>query len=344
VVRSGLVEGTHFGSAVVVDAQGKIEWSIGDVASAMFPRSSNKLMQSLAMVRNGLPLKDELLALSSASHSGEDFHLAGVQDILNAANLDTSALQCPADWPLDEIEKDTLLAAGLGKSSIYMNCSGKHSAMLFTCVLNGWDTDNYLETFHPLQLACQAAIEDVTGEKVEHIGVDGCGAPLMSTSLTGLARAFSKFAGPSADAEQKKRKQEQAQKAAQDKADEVSAETLRKENLQRMQGMAGASGGSNATGSALKSSGPSASYAGRLVGRIKPNITYPGEAIGNPRAEVEVKVNPDGTILSRRIVQSSGNKAWDDAVLRAIDKTEVFPRDSDGRVPPLMVLGFRPLD
>ena len=204
VVRSGVVEGTHFGSAVVVDAQGKVEWSIGDVSSAMFPRSSNKLMQSLAMVRNGLPLKDELLALSSASHSGEDFHLAGVQDILNAANLDISALQCPADWPLDEVERDTLLAAGLGKSSIYMNCSGKHSAMLFTCVLNGWDTDSYLETSHPLQVACQQAIEDVTGEKVEHVGVDGCGAPLMSTSLTGLARAFSKFAGPTADAEQKK--------------------------------------------------------------------------------------------------------------------------------------------
>ena len=204
VVRSGVVEGTHFGSAVVVDAQGKVEWSIGDVSSAMFPRSSNKLMQSLAMVRNGLPLKDELLALSSASHSGEDFHLAGVQDILNAANLDTSALQCPSDWPLDEVERDTLLAAGLGKSSIYMNCSGKHSAMLFTCVLNGWDTDNYLEVSHSLQVACQKAIEDVTGEKVEHIGVDGCGAPLMSTSLTGLARAFSKFAGPTADAEQKK--------------------------------------------------------------------------------------------------------------------------------------------
>jgi L-asparaginase II len=203
-VRSGVVEGTHFGSAVVVDAQGKVEWSIGDVSSAMFPRSSNKLMQSLAMVRNGLPLKDELLALSSASHSGEDFHLAGVQDILNAANLDTSALQCPSDWPLDEVERDTLLAAGLGKSSIYMNCSGKHSAMLFTCVLNGWDTDNYLEVSHSLQVACQKAIEDVTGEKVEHIGVDGCGAPLMSTSLTGLARAFSKFAGPTADAEQKK--------------------------------------------------------------------------------------------------------------------------------------------
>jgi len=204
VVRSGLVEGAHFGSAVVVDAQGKVEWSVGDVSTAMFPRSSSKLMQGLAMVRNGLPLKDELLALACASHSGEDFHLAGVQDILNAANLDTSALQCPADWPLDEIERDTLLAAGLGKSSSYMNCSGKHSAMLFTCVLNGWDTDTYLKATHPLQLACKETIEEITGEKVKHIGVDGCGAPLMSTTLVGLARAFSKFAGPTADAEQKK--------------------------------------------------------------------------------------------------------------------------------------------
>ena len=203
VVRSGLVEGAHFGSAVVVDAHGKVEWSIGEVSTAMFPRSSNKLMQGLAMVRNGLPLKNELLALACASHSGEDFHLSGVQDILNAANLDTSTLQCPPDWPLDEIERDTLLAAGLGKSSLYMNCSGKHSAMLLTCVLNGWDTDNYLNPTHPLQEACKEAIEDVTGEVVEHIGVDGCGAPLMSTSLTGLARAFSKFAGPGADSEQK---------------------------------------------------------------------------------------------------------------------------------------------
>ena len=204
VVRSGLVEGAHFGSAVVVDAQGKVEWSIGDVTSAMFPRSSNKLMQGLAMVRNGLPLKDELLALSCASHSGEEFHLAGVQDILNAANLDTSALQCPPDWPLDEVERDTFLAEGIGKAPLYMNCSGKHSAMLFTSVLNGWDTDTYLKPNHSIQEACRETIESVTGEKVQHIGVDGCGAPLMSMSLTGLARSFSQFAGPSADADQKK--------------------------------------------------------------------------------------------------------------------------------------------
>jgi colicin import membrane protein len=153
-----------------------------------------------------------------------------------------------------------------------------------------------------------------------------------------------KKAAEKAKADEKKRQQEQAQQEAQDKADEAMAEALRKEQMQRTQGLAGASGGPNATGTALKSSGPSASYAGRLVGRIKPNITYPGEVIGNPRAEVEVRVAPDGTITSRRIVQSSGNKAWDDAVLRAIDKTEILPKDTDGRVPPFIVLGFRPLD
>lgn len=147
-----------------------------------------------------------------------------------------------------------------------------------------------------------------------------------------------------AQEEKERDKKKAAEKAKADKADAARADAMRQENLKRMQGMAGASGGENATGTALKSSGPSASYAGRLVGRIKPNITYPGDVVGNPRAEVEVKVSPDGTILSRRIVQTSGNKAWDDAVLRAIDKTEVFPKDSDGRVPPVIVLGFRPLD
>ena len=149
------------------------------------------------------------------------------------------------------------------------------------------------------------------------------------------------------DKEREKKKLEADKRKAdeaQAKVEAARTDALRRENLKRMQGLAGASGGENATGTALKSSGPSASYAGRLVARIKPNITYPGDVLGNPRTEIEVKVAADGTILSRRIVQSSGNKAWDDAVLRAIDKTEVLPRDTDGRVPPLLVLGFRPLD
>ena len=147
-----------------------------------------------------------------------------------------------------------------------------------------------------------------------------------------------------AQEEKDRDKKKAAEKTKTEKADAARADAMRQENLKRMQGMAGASRGENATGTALKSSGPSASYAGRLVGRIKPNITYPGDVVGNPRAEVEVKVSPDGNIQSRRIVQTSGNKAWDDAVLRAIDKTEILPKDTDGRVPPVIVLGFRPID
>ncbi len=203
VVRSGFVEGNHYGSAVVTDVDGSVLWSIGDVESQMFPRSSNKLMQGLAMVRAGLPLKDELLALACASHSGESFHLEGVRAILNAANMDVDRLQCPMDYPLDDVERDTALAAGIDKQRIFMNCSGKHSAMLFTCVLNGWDTATYLDESHPLQVAIRNVIEETTGEQVEHVGTDGCGAPLMSTSLIGLARVFGTFAGPHADAEQK---------------------------------------------------------------------------------------------------------------------------------------------
>ena len=134
---------------------------------------------------------------------------------------------------------------------------------------------------------------------------------------------------------------EEAKKVA---AEEKQVEALRKENLKRMQGMAGASGDENAKGTALKASGPSASYAGRIRARIKPNITFTEDVAGNPKAEVEVRTSPDGTIISRKLLSSSGNKAWDDAVLKAIDKTNTLPRDEDGRVPPVLEISFRPKD
>jgi len=121
-------------------------------------------------------------------------------------------------------------------------------------------------------------------------------------------------------------------------------EALRAETLKRITGQAGATGAPSSTGSATQSAGPSASYAGRIKARIKPNITFTDEVGGNPVATVEVKVAPDGTIVGRRLTQSSGVKAWDEAVLRAIDKTEVLPRDVDGRVPPSMLIDFRPRD
>jgi colicin import membrane protein len=134
---------------------------------------------------------------------------------------------------------------------------------------------------------------------------------------------------------------EDAKKAA---AEEKRTEALRNENLKRMQGMAGASGDENSKGTALKASGPSPSYAGRIRARIKPNITFTEDVAGNPKAEVEVRTSPDGTIISRKLLSSSGNKAWDEAVLKAIDKTATLPRDEDGRVPPVLEISFRPKD
>jgi colicin import membrane protein len=143
-----------------------------------------------------------------------------------------------------------------------------------------------------------------------------------------------------------RKKQEELAKATKEKtkqlADAKRAEALRKENLARMQALAGATGGSTATGTALRSSGPSDSYAGRIRARVRPNIVFTDDIAGNPTAEVEVRLAPDGTITSTKIVKSSGVKSWDNAVLRALDKTETLPRDSDGRVHTPLLIEFRP--
>ena len=190
IVRSGFVEGHHYGSVVALAADGAVDWAIGDVESQVLPRSCNKPIQALGMVRAGLDLDGELLALACASHSGEPFHLDAVRKILAGAGLDESALQTPPDYPLDDEAREEYLRSGAGRSSIAMNCSGKHAAMLATCVLNGWDTGSYLDPGHPLQVVIAQTFEELSGEPVETTAVDGCGAPLLSTSLTGLARAF----------------------------------------------------------------------------------------------------------------------------------------------------------
>jgi colicin import membrane protein len=118
----------------------------------------------------------------------------------------------------------------------------------------------------------------------------------------------------------------------------------RQEHIKRMAGLAGATGSPGATGSALHASGPSAGYGGRIRARIKPNIVFTEDIAGNPTAEVDVRTSPDGTIISRTLLKSSGSTSWDTAVLKAIDKTEVLPRDVDGRVPPSLVISFRPKD
>ena len=194
IVRSGFVEGHHYGSVVALDATGEVDWSVGVVDQPMLPRSCNKPIQALAMVRAGLSLPPELLALSCASHSGETFHVEGARRILESAGLTEAALQTPPDYPLDDAAREAVIRAGGDKSSILMNCSGKHAAMLATCVVNNWSIDDYLDPAHPLQQAIATTFAELTGEPVDTVAVDGCGAPLLSTSLIGLARAFGALA------------------------------------------------------------------------------------------------------------------------------------------------------
>ncbi|HEY9207675.1 MAG TPA: cell envelope integrity protein TolA, partial [Acidovorax sp.] len=147
-------------------------------------------------------------------------------------------------------------------------------------------------------------------------------------------------------AEDKKRQaqEDQRKQEAAEKASAKAAEARRQENIRRMQGLAGATGGETATGTARQSSGPSGSYGGKVAAKVRPNIVYPDAVAGNPRAVVQVRAAPDGTIVGTKLIQSSGNKAWDDAVLRALDKTGSLPRDVDGRVPSTLDIGFRPQD
>ena len=194
IVRSGFVEGHHYGSIVALAADGSVEWSVGDVTSQVLPRSCNKPLQALAMVELGIDLPSDLLALACASHSGEAFHVEGARRILASAGLDESALLTPPDYPLDDDAREGVIRAGGAKTPVLMNCSGKHAAMLATCVVQGWDTATYLDPQHPLQVAIAESFARLTGEPVDTIAVDGCGAPLLSTSLTGLARGFAALA------------------------------------------------------------------------------------------------------------------------------------------------------
>ena len=190
VVRSGFTESRHRGAVAGLAADGTQVIRTGGTAVPFFPRSANKPLQATAMLRTGLELDGELLALASASHSGEDFHVDGVRKILSGAGLTEADLGCPPSWPLDQETARRLIARGEGMSRIRMNCSGKHAAMLATCAVNGWPTGSYLDPRHPLQQAIRSTVEELAGEQVAATGVDGCGAPLLALTLVGLARAF----------------------------------------------------------------------------------------------------------------------------------------------------------
>jgi L-asparaginase II len=194
VIRSGFVESRHRGSIVAIGPDGLYAFTAGSANTPVFPRSANKPLQAAAMLRAGLTIEGELLALAAASHSGEDFHVRGVHDILDYAGLTADDLQCPASLPLDEDTARRLIRScpedQEPESRVRYNCSGKHAAMLATCIANEWPTETYLSPEHPLQLHIRRTVEDLAREPVAAVGVDGCGAPLFALTLGGVARAF----------------------------------------------------------------------------------------------------------------------------------------------------------
>jgi len=191
LVRSGLVESTHSGHLMLMTADGSDLLALGDVEAEIYPRSAIKSLQAAAMVRAGLNLNDEQLALVCASHGGTNHHQKVALEILQSVGLSESELQNTPDAPLDREAR--IKWGDKPATSLAANCSGKHSGMLATCVVNGWDIKTYRDADHPLQLAIAREMAELIGKSIDRVSIDGCGAPLFSMSTRSLAVAARKM-------------------------------------------------------------------------------------------------------------------------------------------------------
>ena len=189
VTRGDLVESLHLGHLIVLNADGSTYLSKGSPELPIYPRSAIKSLQAAAMLKAGLKVEENELAIICASHSGSQSHIDLVTKMLATRSISTSQLKNAVDKPLGEKEK--IAWGDKQPSQLAQNCSGKHAGMLITCQQNGWEMNTYLELNHPLQEAIKNEIETLAGEKVSATSVDGCGAPLFAISLIGLARAIS---------------------------------------------------------------------------------------------------------------------------------------------------------
>lgn len=191
LVRSGLIESTHSGHLILLAADGSDLLTLGDVEAEIYPRSAIKSLQAAAMVRAGLNLNDEQLALVCASHGGTNRHQEVALEILRSVGLSESELQNTPDAPLDREAR--IKWGDKPATSLAANCSGKHSGMLATCVVNGWNIKTYRDVDHPLQLAIAREITELIGKSIDRVIIDGCGAPLFSMSTRSIAVAARKM-------------------------------------------------------------------------------------------------------------------------------------------------------
>ncbi len=199
VYRSGFHEGSHFGSVVVTGPTGMVAHQRGDVQTPVFPRSSNKPFQAVAMLLAGADLTGADLALAAASHSGEPMHVQRVRAILDRTGLTEDDLGCPPALPMDEAARNAVLADGGRARKLFMNCSGKHAGMLAACVAAGWPIEGYLSPGHPLQQSVAGVVARLSDETPSAVGIDGCGAPLYAIPLEALARGFGRVAAAPRD-------------------------------------------------------------------------------------------------------------------------------------------------
>ena len=201
LTRSGFIESRHAGSAVVLDGvSGDITTSLGNPLAPVFPRSAMKPFQAVAMLTSGAPLSGEFAALSTASHTGSAEHVRLVTALLDEHGLTEDQLACPVDMPSDR-DMVAEITRGFGQAQRrYMNCSGKHAAMLVTCAVNGWPLGGDLDPGHPLQQVILETVESFIGEPISAAGIDGCGAPVYAMSLVALARGIRRVGRAQADA------------------------------------------------------------------------------------------------------------------------------------------------
>ncbi|MCW1248992.1 asparaginase [Acaricomes phytoseiuli] len=198
--RNGATENVHYGTVIVYDGVGQSLLSVGDPEAVMYLRSALKPFQLLTMVQYGLQLPARLLALAVGSHNGAPEHLAGVSEILTSHGLREADLIAPEDFPFGPAERREWLAKNRSARRVAHCCSGKHAAMLATCVVNGWSLKNYSQPQHPLQLAIRNTIETVTKSAVGALSVDGCGAPAFALPLDAVVRAFGQLAAATSSA------------------------------------------------------------------------------------------------------------------------------------------------
>lgn len=188
LVRGELVESIYTGRLVMLNADGKIDYSLGNIEELVYPRSAVKCVQAAVSLEFGAQLDNETAAVAAASHSGSDEHIGYVLSILNTAGLTDADLQTPPDYPIGINEQREWIALQKPKSAIAMNCSGKHAAWLAASVASGLDPEKYLLPTNKIQQRTRELFSELTEEEIAVSSIDGCGGPLYAMSLTGLAK------------------------------------------------------------------------------------------------------------------------------------------------------------